>query len=423
MSAGKLALSSDVSRSPTARAARPLAIVYVSADYPAPGDASLGGIGAHTYALAHAVAALGHDVRVITQSSAPGRRRDADVEVHMLPPPSLRLWKLGNALPLPWLRRSRAVATRLRHLARERPIDIVSFPDGYGEGFFHSFAPVAPSVVQLFGPATLVQRWDGRKVPALLARSQSYIERRPAQRAALCIAATRAFADEMIGAWRLAPERVRVVRNPLDLARFRPGPRAARPLVLFAGHLQRLKGVETLVEAIPAVLARHPAVEFVFAGNDTRTGPGGSSMREHLEATLARHGAADAVRFVDQRPQEELIALYQQCAIFVLPSTRDVYPNAVLEAMACARPVIVTSGVGVAELVTAGDGGRVVAPGEPHALASAMLELLMLPATELDRVGANARAIVERHCATAEIARQSVLAYRSIAGAAGGQPA
>jgi glycosyltransferase involved in cell wall biosynthesis len=162
------------------------------------------------------------------------------------------------------------------------------------------------------------------------------------------------------------------------------------------------------------VLARHPDAEFEFVGNDTRTAPDGGSMRAHLERALAGRGAGERVRFLDQRPQEELISLYQRCALFVLPSQRDVYPNAVLEAMACARPVVVTSGVGVAELVAASGGGSVIAPGDAKALADAISRLLALPEDERDRIGMNARNIVERHCSTTEIARETVLAYRAI---------
>jgi glycosyltransferase involved in cell wall biosynthesis len=393
-----------------------LSICYVSADYPVPGTRALGGIGAHTYALAHAIAALGHRVSVITQSERAGRYRDGPVDVVMLAPPSLRLWKLGRVLPLPWLRRSYAVWLALKRLAHEQSIDVISFPDGYGEGFVHSFAPVAPSVVQLFGPATLVERWDGRAVPPALARSQSYIERRPAAHASICIAATRAFADEMATVWSLDRQRLRIVRNPLDLERFRPGHRApgSERFVLFAGHLQRLKGVETLAEAIPAIVARHDDVRFVLVGNDTRSGPNGTSMRAHLESMFARSGVGDRVRLVDAIPQPELVSLYQSCALFVLPSHRDVYPNAVLEAMACGRPCVVTTGVGVAELVLECEGGAVVAPGDPPQLGDAISALLALPSADLKRLGANARRGVERACSRTDVARQTVDAYRSI---------
>jgi glycosyltransferase involved in cell wall biosynthesis len=394
---------------------RTLSVCYVSADYPVPGETAIGGIGAHTRALARAVASLGHRVTVLTQAlgDAPGRFSDGAVDVEMLARTPPRMYKLGNVLPVMWLRRSYAVWRALRRLHRERRFDIVSFPDGYGEGYVHSFAPVARYAVQLFGPASVVQRWDGRRVAARLARAQAAIERRPAAHASLVVCATQRFADAMAAEWSLDASRIRIVRNPLDLERFLPGapPRTRR--VLFAGHLQRLKGLETLAEAMPAIVARHPDVEVVLVGNDTRSAPDGGSMRAHLERALTAQGVADRVAFLDPVPQHELVAHYQSCAVFVLPSTNDVYPNAVLEAMACGRPCIVTTGVGVSELIATADAGRVVPAGDADALAGAIGDLLALPVEELDRIGARARRVVEECCATATIARQTIDAYRA----------
>jgi glycosyltransferase involved in cell wall biosynthesis len=118
------------------------------------------------------------------------------------------------------------------------------------------------------------------------------------------------------------------------------------------------------------------------------------------------------VRFLDPVPQEELVPLYQACAVFVLPSLNDVYPNAVLEAMACGRPCVVTDAVGVAELVLEADAGLVVPPDNPEALAAAISEVLAMPASQRDEMGARGRRIVERVCATQVIAAQTVAAYR-----------
>src|SRR5262249_26897102 len=115
---------------------RPLSLCFVSADYPTTSPTGVGGLGAHTSALAHAIAELGHDVSVLTQSEKGyDHHLDGSVNVHAIPVGSRRLWKLGRVLPVPWLRRSYAVARELNRQYRRRPFDLVSFPDGYGEGF------------------------------------------------------------------------------------------------------------------------------------------------------------------------------------------------------------------------------------------------------------------------------------------------
>jgi glycosyltransferase involved in cell wall biosynthesis len=398
--------------------ADPLRLCFVSADYPNVAAGGLGGIGAHTSALAHAIADLGHDVSVLTESAGRAQRfLDGSVSVHAVPRSSLRMWKLGRWVPVSWLRRSFTAWRVLRRLHRDQPFDLVSFPDGYGEGFRYSFSPVAPFAVQLFGPASFVQQWDKRVVPPVRARFERWMERRPAMHASLVIAATRRFADLVGHEWALDPQRIRIIRNPLNLARFRPaGMSASRRehRVLFAGHLQRLKGLEALAESIPLVAARHPDVEVQLVGNDTSSAAGGGSMRRFLERTLAQQGMLDRARFFDPVPQEELVPFYQACTVFVLPSLNDVYPNAVLEAMACGRPCVVTDTVGTAELVTEADAGRVVPPNDPQALAAAIAEILAMPAPQRDEMGARGRRIVERVCATSIIAAQTVAAYREV---------
>jgi glycogen(starch) synthase len=400
-----------------------LRICFVSADYPTTSTGGIGGIGAHTYALAHAIADLGHEVCVLAQSeTSASRHADGPVTVHAIARGSMRLWKLGRWLPVMWLRRSLAVWHALRRLHAERPFDIVSFPDGYGEGFRFSYSPLAPYAVQLFGPASVVQRWDGRSVPRFRARAESWMERRPTARAAITISATRRFADLLAREWSLDASRIRIIRNPIDLARFRPAHGHGikhKMRVLFVGHLQRLKGMHALAGAIPIVLERHPGAEFLLVGNDTNSAPDGTSMLRFMQRKLEAAGALSRVRFAEPMPQSALVPVYQSCSVFVLPSLNDVYPNAVLEAMACGRPCVVTSTVGVAELVTESRCGLVVPPDDTNALAAAIGELLALPAEMLDEMGARGREIVERACAAPVIAAQAVDAYREAIGRRG----
>jgi glycosyltransferase involved in cell wall biosynthesis len=330
------------------------------------------------------------------------------------------MWKLGQLVPVQWIRRTNAVARALRSMHGERPFDMISFPDGYGEGFAYSFAPVAPFAVQLFGPASLVQRWDRRRVPPIRARMESWLERRPAARADVLISATRAFAATIAGEWSIPKDRIRIIRNPLNTQLFRPSNTIASPAtnrILFVGHLQRLKGLEALANAIPLVAKRHSDVEFQLIGNDTRSAPGGGSMREWLMSKLAAVGTLEQVRFSEPVPQSELVSLYQDCTVFVLPSLNDVYPNAVLEAMGCARPCVVTSSVGVAELIREGACGSVVPPNDAIALADALSQLLSAPQQRRDEMGMRGRRIVERACARDVIAAQTIEVYRDVLGA------
>jgi glycogen synthase len=402
---------------------RVLKICFVSAGYPSDstGHGGVGGIATHTATLARAIAGLGHEVTVLTESSGVTHRySDRDVYVVAAARSGRRLWKLGRWLPVTWMRRSWAVWRELGALQRERGFQVVSFPDGYGEGWRYSYSPMVPFTVHLYGPASVIQRWDGRAVPAVRARVEEWMERRPVRRAALVVSATRRFADEMARVWSVSPSRVRIIRNPVDLSVFRgfddvaPG----RPVVLFVGHFQRLKGVETLGAAIPTVLRQHPETEFWFVGNDTRSGPQGTSMREWLLRYLGEHGATESARFFDPVPQRQLVSFYQRCSLLVLPSLNDVYPNVVLEAMACGRPCVVTSSVGAAELLVDGESGFVVPPRDPEALARCLSDSLAMSPAAREAIGARGRGIVERTCSSTVVAAETIEAFREAAGTA-----
>jgi D-inositol-3-phosphate glycosyltransferase len=394
----------------------PLRLCFVSADYPTLSLGGIGGIGAHSSALAHAIADLGHEVSIVAEAtSGSGCQADGLVRVHAIPRGSPRQWKLGRWLPVPWLRWSFAAQRALRRIHRERSLDLVVFPDAYGEGFRFSLTPFIPYVVRFGGPASVLQRWDGRSVPATRARVETMLERVPAARAPLLACASRAFADQISQEWSLDRSRFRIIRNPVKLDRFRPAspgfPRLTST-VLCVGHIQPLKGLYELVAAMPLVSQRHPGVEFTLVGNDTRTGPEGTSLRRVLEQRLQEHGVLNHVRFLEPIPQPELIPLYQGSSVFVHPAQNDVYPNAVLEAMACGRPCVVTRTIGNAELVAESGCGIVVPPRDPMALAAAISEILALPEAAREEMGARGRRMVENVCATSVIAVQAIHAYR-----------
>jgi glycosyltransferase involved in cell wall biosynthesis len=398
---------------------RPLRLCFVCADYPTATTEPLGigGIAAHARRLANAVASLGHDVLVLSETTGPvAQYREGPVRVHALSRRSTRWWKLGRLVPVPWVRRSFAVWRALQRLHREQPFDLVRFPDGYAEGFRYSLSPFVPYSVHLHGPASLVQKWDGRRVPPVRARVEAWLERRPATSASLLVTATRKFAEAITAEWALDPQRIRIIRNPLDVDTFRPagaGARATRT-VLFAGHLQWLKGVVTLAAAIPEVISRHPDVRFLLVGNDTRSAPDGGSMRRFVEAELVRCGVLDRVSFHDPVTQRELADHYRSCAVAVVPSYQEVFGNVLLEAMACGRPCVTTSAVGASELIRSGDTGLVVPPRDAQALTGAISQLLAMPEAAREDMGARARRAVEQACAAPVIAAQTVEAYREV---------
>ncbi len=137
------------------------------------------------------------------------------------------------------------------------------------------------------------------------------------------------------------------------------------PVVLYLGRLSWKKGLGPLVQAIAGV----PRARLVIAGPDDE------GLTDGLHALALRQGAAERVTFTGPVQGRDKAALLQLAQVVVLPSRSENFGNVVLEAMAAARPVVVTPGVGAAAIVREAGAGLVV-DGEPAALAEALRELL-----------------------------------------------
>jgi glycosyltransferase involved in cell wall biosynthesis len=197
-------------------------------------------------------------------------------------------------------------------------------------------------------------------------------------------------------------EKIAVIRNGVDLARFapRPGKGAVRrslglppraPLVAVFARLDQNKGVEYFLEAAAIVASRNPGVRFLVVG-DRLVAKGGAIVgdvvqRESLEAHARRLGLEGRVSFTGFR--RDVPDLLAEVSVSVLPSLSEGLPNAVLESMAAGVPVVATRVGGIPEAVEDGLSGMLVPPGDGAALGRAIGMLLEKPelARRLGRAG------------------------------------
>jgi glycosyltransferase involved in cell wall biosynthesis len=132
------------------------------------------------------------------------------------------------------------------------------------------------------------------------------------------------------------------------------------------GRLAWKKGQEYFLAAAAEILKEEPRATFVLVGD----GP----LRTQLEGQARTLGIADRVKFLGQRlDSQTVISLFD---IFVLPSVIEGMPNALLEAMALEKPVVVTNAGGNAEVVQDGITGFVVPTRQPTEMAQRILHLL-----------------------------------------------
>jgi glycosyltransferase involved in cell wall biosynthesis len=101
--------------------------------------------------------------------------------------------------------------------------------------------------------------------------------------------------------------------------------------------------------------------------------------RAAFSAIARKAGVAERVRFVGSLSQEKLSEYYAAADVLVLASSREGWPNVLLEAMACGTPVIATKAGGVPEIVTSIEAGVVVGERSAGALARAVRELFAHP--------------------------------------------
>lgn len=331
----------------------------------------LGGMENHIRWLAEAQTAAGHDVTVLV--THPQRRTTDDVENGVRVIRAARLVTVAStplSLALP------------RLLTAQRPdIAHLHFPYPPGEVSqwllgrarrtvltYHSDVVRQKGLLRVYGP---LMRRMLRSVDRIIATSPQYVESSP----------------------YLRPLRDKITVIPLgiDVQRFaNPDPeqvaairqRYGLPLLLFVGRLRYYKGVQYLLDALPAV----PAARLLVAG----TGPMAQSWQTQAQAL----GLSDRVFFLGDVADADLPVYYAAATLFVLPACErsEAFGVVQVEALASGTPIVSTElGTGTSYVNQDGVTGRVVPAGDAAALAGALRGLLA-DAALLPAMGAAARA-------------------------------
>jgi teichuronic acid biosynthesis glycosyltransferase TuaC len=178
------------------------------------------------------------------------------------------------------------------------------------------------------------------------------------------------------------PGRVTVIGNGVDLARFAPLPKdgARRELglpldaevLVSVANLVEGKGIHRVIECLPNLVARHPGLHYVVAGDATPYG----DMSAELQMQVAQLGLQDRVHFLGGMQPDRLKVPLSAADIFVLATRYEGWANVFLEAMACGLPVVTTRVGGNSEVVSLPSVGTLVEFGDCAALTAAIDEAL-----------------------------------------------
>jgi glycosyltransferase involved in cell wall biosynthesis len=189
----------------------------------------------------------------------------------------------------------------------------------------------------------------------------------------------------------LPDRRFVVVKNWIDTTPYAglAAPDEAHPVVvLFMGWIVRDKGIFDLVEAVHWFREDLHGTRFVICG-------GGPEL-ESLQLRIADLQLSSRFDFRGWVFGAEKFSIFQQAAIFVLPSYREGVPNVLLEAMAAGRAVVATRVGGIPDLIVDEGMGRLVEAGDIQALGKALAELSHNPALR-GTLGAKAREYILIH--------------------------
>ncbi|HEV2520233.1 MAG TPA: glycosyltransferase family 4 protein [Thermoplasmata archaeon] len=248
------------------------------------------------------------------------------------------------------------------------------------------------------------ERWQVALQPGLRAAERLLFARRD-----LAITVSHWMRDQLVQDG-FPDERIRVIHNGVDSVRFTPhpstgpgSPESDGPTVFFPGRPTLVKGAEVFARAAPLILRRVPNARFVFAGG---------SIPELERLLSGIHLEPGHIRLLGFVPYERLAEVYAAMDVVVAPTFYENLPFRVLEAMACAVPVVASRICGIPELIDSGANGWLVRPGDSEALAAAVSELLANPGLRA-RLGAAARSTVTDRFTWGAAAGATVAAYEA----------
>ena len=213
-------------------------------------------------------------------------------------------------------------------------------------------------------------------------------------------------------------DQLRVIHDGVDPGRVRSGDRARgrrslaletdQPLLLTVAKLTDHKGHRFLLDAMPAIIQRDPRICLALAGD--------GELEVKLRQQARQLGIESHVRFLGFR--QDIPDLIQAADIFVMPSHLEGLGSSLIDAMLAPKPIVTTTAGGIPDLTGSDESGQdpvawTVAPGEPAALATAIIEALESPDLCAGRQR-RARFRAEQLFTSETMVESTIAAYREV---------
>lgn len=202
-------------------------------------------------------------------------------------------------------------------------------------------------------------------------------------------AVSRSTADDLVRRG-FSRERITVIPNGVDIARYSPDPDVPRfeePTVLYLGRLKRYKRVDLILRAVARLRDRGRAIRLIVAGRGDR-----ADALRRLRSELALEDRVDMPGFVDD---DEKLRLFRRAWVHALTSPKEGWGITNLEAAACGTPTVASDSPGLRDSVVDGTTGFLVPHGDVDALADA-IERIVTDDDLRGRLSTGARSFAER---------------------------
>ena len=386
-----------------------------------------GGQGVYLKNLSRALKDLGHQVEVVVGPPQP--HLDDDIPFYQLP--SLDLYNPDDLFRMPSLKE----LSRPINLIEWMGVSTMGFPEPFtfglrarrflrnkrhqydiihdNQGLSYALLTVKkwlPTIATIHHPITVDRKIAVRSAPTIWRKMQQWrwysfigMQKRVARMLSHIVTVSKTSGNDISRDFNISPDRFRIIPNGVRTDLFYPIPEIPREknrLIVTNSADMPLKGLYYLLRAISKVAQTHP-VQLTVVGTPQKNG--------YSQELIQKLGIGNLITFTGRITGEQFVREYAKATAAVVPSVYEGFGLPVGEAMACAVPVISTTGGALPEVV--GDAGLLVPPADDQALAHAILTILEQPqlAQKLGREGYQR---VHQQFTWLQAAQKTVAVYR-----------
>lgn len=371
-----------------------------------PGLDQYGGIAVYTKRLSDALVKRGHDVHVLVASSSGIRAQDYLKDlvhvhvrvVHYLPFLGGVLCGLGESM---------GAMVFFYKLHLKYKFDIVEFPNWEGIGFMFSLLKIVPLVVRLH--TSMIESVETLNRTARLGeRFMMWLEKVSARNASAVVTHSDSHRIKYANSYGISTECIEMIPHGLEGSCFAGlNKEHNSKAVLTVGPLNARKGADTLIRAIPIVLAQVPDAEFWIVGRDVNS----QYQKKLLEsAPTSDLSKVNFFGFVDEKTIQNL---YKSCGIYISASVYESFGLTFIEAMAKGKPVIGCRAGAISEIIRDEQNGILVSPNNPQEFAGAIIRLLQNSELRL-KLGVNGYELAKEYYSADRMAKDVEAFYRDV---------